>query len=146
MKMNGNHHEELFFLDNFNLDRVFNTIKRADYLVLYYIQSRREAAPEQKVYLSDLAEAMEVRVVQISKAVEKLQEKGFVMWKTDAEAGRTYVELTSKAVELMAAERSWMKRCYERIRTELGDEELARTAESLHRISTILKESRDDAE
>lgn len=60
----------------------------------------------------------------LSKAVEKLQDKGLVAWKTDREAGRTYVELSSKAVELMAEERDFMKRCYARLRTELGDEEL----------------------
>lgn len=140
------HREELFFLDNFNIDRVFNSIKRADYVVLYYIQSRKELEPEQKVYLADLAEAMHLRIPQVSKAVGKLQDKGYVEWKTDAEAGRTYVELTTKAVELMAAERDWIKRCYERIRAEIGDEELSRTATNLQHIATILRECKDDAE
>lgn len=139
------HREELFFLDNFNVDRVFNTIQRADYVILYYIQSRKEAAPDEKVYLAALAEAMHLSVNQLSKAVGKLQDKGYVIWQTDDEAGRTYVELTSRATELMAAERSWIKRCYEDIRTEIGDEELARTAQNLQRIATILRENKDSA-
>ena len=36
---------------------------------------------------------MGLKVTELSKAVEKLQDKGFVAWKTDREAGRTYVEL-----------------------------------------------------
>lgn len=32
------HPEEWFFLHNFDADRVFNTIQRADYLILYYIK------------------------------------------------------------------------------------------------------------
>lgn len=146
MNYPANHREELFFLDNFNIDRVFNTIKRADYVFLYYIQSRQEAAPGEKVYLTDLAEAMGLRIPQVSKAVGKLQDKGFVTWKTDDEAGRTYVELTTKAVELMAAERRWIKRCYERIRAEIGDDELARTAQNLQHIAAILRECKDDTE
>jgi len=138
MMRQANHNEEHFFLDNFNIDRVFNSIKRADYLVLYYIQSMQEQKPEARVYLSDLAKEMDLRTIQLSKAMEKLQDKGFVMWKTDRSEGRTYVELTSKAVELMAAERAWIKRCYDRIRSELGDEELARTVNNLQRISSIL--------
>ena len=31
------HPEEWFFLHNFDADRVFNTIQRADYQILYYI-------------------------------------------------------------------------------------------------------------
>ena len=31
------HPEEWFFLHNFDVDRVFSTIRRTDYLVLFYI-------------------------------------------------------------------------------------------------------------
>jgi len=49
---------------------------------------------------------MGVRVTELSKGIEKLLDSGFVAWKTDREAGRTYVELSSKAVELMAEEQA----------------------------------------
>ena len=95
------HPEEWFFLHNFDADRVFNTIQRADYLILYYIKMEAEQHPEQPIYLADLAAVMGLKITELSKAVEKLQDKGLVTWKTDREAGRTYVELSSKAVELM---------------------------------------------
>ncbi len=68
---------------------------------------------------------MGVKVTELSKGIEKLQDQGYVRWFTDREAGRTYVELTSKAVELMAEERDFMKRCYARLRTELGTKSCA---------------------
>ena len=105
------HPEEWFFLHNFDADRVFNTIQRADYLILYYIKMEAEQHPEQPIYLADLAAVMGLKITELSKAVEKLQDKGLVAWKTDREAGRTYVELSSKAVELMAEDRDFMKRC-----------------------------------
>ena len=64
-------------------------------------------------------------------------------WKTDREAGRTYVELSSKAVELMAEEQALLQRCYRRMRTELGDEELRRAAATMQRATAILKEERE---
>ena len=134
--------EEWFFLHNFDVDKVFSTIQRADYLVLYYIRQQAAQHPGSKVYLADLAAAMGLKVTELSKAVEKLQDKGFVAWKTDKEVGRTYVELTSKAVELMAEERDFMKRCYARLRTELGDEELRRTVDTMQKVTAILKEER----
>ena len=134
--------EEWFFLHNFDVDKVFSTIQRADYLVLYYIRQQAAQHPGSKVYLADLAAAMGLMVTELSKAVEKLQDKGFVAWKTDKEAGRTYVELSSKAVELMAEEHDFMKRCYERLRTELGVDELRRTVDTMQKVTAILKEER----
>ena len=137
-----NHPEEWFFLHNFDLDRVFSTIRRADYLVLFYIKTRQESSPDAKLYLIDLANTMGVRVSELSKGVEKLQDQGYVRWLTDRDAGRTYVELTSKAVELMAEEQQYMKRCYARMQAEVGEEELRRTVDSLQKILQIFKEER----
>ena len=135
--------EEWFFLHNFDLDKVFSTIQRADYLVLYCIKVQQAEHPGEKVYLADLAAAMGRKVTELSKTMENLQDKGFVVWQTDREAGRTYVELSSKAVELMAEERGFMKRCYTRLRTELGNEEMGRAVELLQHVSAILKEERE---
>ena len=93
------HQGEWFFLHELNVDKVFSTIQRADYLILYYIKVEQEEHPGAKLYLADLAAAMGLRVTELSKGIEKLQDSGFVTWKTDREAGRTYVELSSKAVE-----------------------------------------------
>lgn len=136
------HPEEWFFLHNFDIDKVFSTIQRADYLILYYIKMQAEQHPDSKVYLADLAAVMGLKVTELSKAIENLQDKGFVAWKTDREAGRTYVELSSKAVELMAEEHDFMKRCYERLRTELGVDELRRTVDTMQKVTAILKEER----
>ena len=104
------HQGEWFFLHELNVDKVFSTIQRADYLILYYIKLEQETRPGEKLYLADLAAAMGLRVTELSKGIEKLQDSGFVAWKTDREAGRTYVELSSKAVELMAEEQALLQR------------------------------------
>ncbi|MCM1412049.1 MAG: MarR family transcriptional regulator [Lachnospiraceae bacterium] len=134
------HKEEIFFLDNFNIDRVFGTIGRADYLFLYYIKKcADESGQQERAYLSELAEAMHLAIPEISKAMENLQEKGYISWKTDNSAGKTYVKLTSKAVELMSDERLRMKECYEKIREEIGEEELSRMVQTMKKITGILK-------
>ena len=83
------HQGEWFFLHELNVDKVFSTIQRADYLILYYIKVEQEEHPGEKLYLADLAAAMGLRVTELSKGIEKLQDSGFVTWKTDREAGRT---------------------------------------------------------
>ena len=137
------HQGEWFFLHELNVDKVFSTIQRADYLILYYIKVEQEEHPGEKLYLADLAAAMGVRMTELSKGIEKLQDSGFVTWKTDREAGRTYVELSSKAVELMAEERDFMKRSYARLRTELGDDELRRAVDIMQKVTAVLQEERE---
>ena len=137
------HQGEWFFLHELNVDKVFSTIQRADYLILYYIKVEQEAHPGEKLYLADLAAVMGLRVTELSKGIEKLQDSGFVTWKTDREAGRTYVELSSKAVDLMADERAFMQRCYARLRAELGDEELHRAVSTMQSVTAILKDERE---
>ena len=61
------HSEEWFFLHNFDVDRVFSTIRRTDYLVLFYIKMRQESHPDEKLYLADLAAEMGVKVTELSK-------------------------------------------------------------------------------
>ena len=124
------HPEEWFFLHNFDIDKVFSTIQRADYLILYYIKMQAEQHPDSKVYLADLAAVMGLKVTELSKAVEKLQDKG-------------YVELSSLAVVLMAEERAFMQRCYARLRAELGDEELHRAVSTMQSVTAILKDERE---
>ena len=39
------HQGEWFFLHELNVDKVFSTIQRADYLILYYIKVEQEEHP-----------------------------------------------------------------------------------------------------
>ena len=82
------HQGEWFFLHELNVDKVFSTIQRADYLILYYIKVEQETRPGEKLYLADLAAAKGVRVTEHSKGIEKLQDNGFV---ADRPRGRAHL-------------------------------------------------------
>lgn len=73
------HPEEWFFLHNFDADRVFNTIQRADYLILYYIKMEADQHPEQTIYLADLAAVMGLKITELSKAVENCRTRA--LWR-----------------------------------------------------------------
>ncbi len=107
---------------------------------IYHIK-RCETKSKQgkRVYLAVLADTMNMPIPQISKAVENLRNKCGVSWGTDSEAGKTYVKLTSKAVELMRDERQRMENFYKRILEEIGEEELERTIRTMRTITSILK-------
>lgn len=134
---------ELFFLEYFSSDRVFNTIKRADYLLLRAIRDRAgERGRPGRTYLADLAEGLNIPIPALSKTVERLQDKGLVSWKTDRSAGKTYVKLTSKAVELMDDESRRMRTVYERIRAEIDERDLEQAVKTARRVAEILNETK----
>ena len=138
-------HPESFFLENFNIDRVFSTIERTDYLFLYYIRAcaAKNEDGSDKVYLSDLAAAMTMNIFDLSKQIEKLQGKGYVFWQTDHSAGKTYVELTSKAIELMNEERKRLSDGYEQILNEIPPDEIEQMLRTMRKITKILNASKD---
>ncbi|MCD8327198.1 MAG: MarR family winged helix-turn-helix transcriptional regulator [Lachnospiraceae bacterium] len=138
---------ESFFLNNFNVDRLFRGIERGDYIFLYYIQMYKEGHPEQEpVYLSELAEAMNLNVTEISKAMEHLQDKGYIIWKTDASLGKTYVLFTTKTVELMADGKERIIKCYEAVVQEIGMGELAETVMTMKKIRDIINQTNTEME
>lgn len=132
--------EELLFLEYFNTDRLFRSIKRADYALLYAIRAHAgERGRPGRTYLADLSREMGIPIPSLSRTVERLQDRGFVTWKTDRTAGQTYVKLTSKAVELMDDEHRRMREVYDRIRAEIPPDELARSLATLKRIAEIVR-------
>lgn len=133
--------EELFFFEHFNTDILFRTIKRADYALLYAINTHAGLRGRPgRAYLSDLSRELEIPIPSLSRTMERLQDRGLVTWKTDRHAGQTYVKLTSKAVELMEDESRRMRAAYQRIRAEIDREELERTLETVRKITAILRE------
>ena len=94
------HPEEWFFLHNFDIDKVFSTIQRADYLILYYIKMQAEQHPDSKVYLADLAAVMGLKVTELSKAVEKLQIIDITLTPPDDDPQLVFESLNSTGLEL----------------------------------------------
>lgn len=137
--------EETFFIENFSVDTIFRTIERADYFFLYYINLYQSHCEDgEKVYLSELSGMTGIKIPELSKAMEKLLDKGYILWETDTAAGKTYVELTSKAIELMREQRQRMEKGYRLLLDELGKEELKKTVQSMKRIYTIIAQIDDD--
>ena len=125
------------------MDKVFSSVKRADYLFLYYIEHcSKSSQHESGAYLWELAEMMNMSIPDISKAVTRLHDKGYVEWKTNAEKSKTYVELTKTAHRLMEEERDYMKRCFDEIEAEIDTAELSAMIKTMRKVGEIIKKNR----
>jgi len=133
--------QEDFFLKSINIDNIFKTFEKADYLFLYSIKHCMENSEiEDGVYLSDLAEYMHMSITDISKAVKKLQQKGYVEWHTDDKKERTYITPTTKVVSEMHGQKESLVSAYSKIIANIDREDLKTTIDTLAKIRKILGE------
>ena len=129
-----------FFLKIFNIDHLFYSIEQKDYLFLYYIHQCEKASElNGGVYLSELAEQMNLTIPEVSKAVKHLQEQGYVNWKTNEEKNKTYVEVSSHAIELIEDEKRRLKEMYRTIHEQVDQEELEQAMKTLGKITKIIE-------
>lgn len=133
--------EEDFFLKSINVERVFGIIERTEYFFISNIKKCMEKSEiAGGVYLSTLAEAMELSIADTSKAVKRLEEKGYVTWKLDENKEKTYIVLTNKAIELGQAQKRKIVDAYEKITSNIGKEDMEVTLLTLSKIRQLLEE------
>ena len=114
-------------------------MERSEYLFLYNIQECMQASGNDKVYMSELAEQMKLSVIETSRTVKNLEDKGYVRWQTDENKERTFVKLTDKAKEAITHQNDKMVKAYQKISSEISKDELMRTITTLGKIREIIK-------
>ncbi|MGI6021105.1 MAG: MarR family transcriptional regulator, partial [Lachnospiraceae bacterium] len=89
-------------------------------------------------YLADLASEMNLSIPDTSRAVKKLQEKGYVSWMLDENKEKTYIALTKNAVEMSERQKEKIASAYEKIVSEISKEDLETTVRTLASISKMI--------
>lgn len=132
---------EEFFLKSINVESIFEFVERTDYLFLYSIKEGVEKSDcHEGVYLSEVAEYMKLSIPETSKMVKSLENKGYIIWKLDEKKERTYLVLTNKAIELSNCQKEKMIEAYEKIVSNIQEEDLAVTRCTLRKIRQLMEE------
>ena len=132
---------EEFFLKSVNVESIFEFIERTDYLFLYSIKECVEKSGcHEGVYLSEVAEYMKLSISETSKMVKSLENKGYIIWKLDEKKERTYLVLTNKAIELSNCQKEKMIEAYEKIISNIQEDDLAVTQCTLRKIRQLMEE------
>lgn len=132
---------EEFFLKSINVESIFEFVERTDYLFLYSIKECVEkSACHEGVYLSEVAEYMKLSIPETSKMVKSLENKGYIIWKLDEKKERTYLVLTNKAIELSNCQKEKMIEAYEKIISNIQEDDLAVTRCTLRKIRQLMEE------
>lgn len=132
---------EEFFLKSINVESIFEFVERTDYLSLYSIKECVEKSDcHEGVYLSEVAEYMKLSIPETSKMVKSLENKGYIIWKLDEKKERTYLVLTNKAIELSNCQKEKMIEAYEKIISNIQEDDLAVTRCTLRKIRQLMEE------
>ena len=130
---------EEFFIKSLDVEKVFEIVEKTDYLFLYNIKKCMEKSDlEDGVYLANLASEMNLSIPDTSRAVKKLQEKGYVSWMLDENKEKTYIALTKNAVEMSERQKEKIASAYEKIVSEISKEDLETTVRTLASISKMI--------
>ena len=132
---------EEFFLKSINVESIFEFVERTDYLFLYIIKECVEKSDcHEGVYLSEVAEYMKLSIPETSKMVKSLENKGYIIWKLDEKKERTYLVLTNKAIELSNCQKEKMIEAYEKIISNIQEDDLVVTRCTLRKIRQLMEE------
>ena len=124
-----------------NVESIFEFVERTDYLFLYSIKECVEKSDcHEGVYLSEVAEYMKLSIPETSKMVKSLENKGYIIWKLDEKKERTYLVLTNKAIELSNCQKEKMIEAYEKIISNIQEDDLAVTRCTLRKIRQLMEE------
>jgi len=136
---------EEYFLKNFDIDRLFSSIEKSEFLFLHHIYlGVKDSECAEGMFLSEIADQMKMPVPEASKAIRRLQDKGYVRWDMTQDRKRTYINLTENALNLMQEERQKMKMIYDIIKNDINKEDLEITIATVKKINEIASRMRKD--
>ena len=136
---------EVSLFKNISAEYIFDIVEKTDFFLIRSIQEGiKNSVLEEGVYLSDLAEQMNVPVTQITAAVKKLESKGYVLWKLDDSRERTYIMLTDRALKLESDQKRKMMDAYEKIISNIRKEDLETTMLTISKIRELFENRKDD--
>ena len=77
---------------------------------------------------------------QRASSIYCLENKGYIIWKLDEKKERTYLVLTNKAIELSNCQKEKMIEAYEKIISNIQEDDLAVTRCTLRKIRQLMEE------
>ncbi|MCD8300704.1 MAG: hypothetical protein LUC41_05995 [Clostridiales bacterium] len=129
-------------LDSNHMGLIFSGISLSDYIILLRLSRTMGIhEPEAKVYLSDIQKEMEVPMSNVSRVVQRLQDKGYVYWKHDKQG--TYIFLSETGREAMKSQQETLRFFMQNVIDRVGIDDFIHVLDEMHRMEEIMDEEAD---
>lgn len=123
---------------------VFEHLTPTEYIALHMIKktSSEVATEDDKIYLQDLADKLELSIHQASKIARRLQERGLIIWSHDGDGEEgTYICETDMGVEAMKRQDAVLEERYRNVIEEFGYDNLVQLLSEMKRLNEIMDKS-----
>lgn len=128
------------YMDSMNIDVLYVEMNRAEHKLLKMIE-KLENKYNDVVYLATLAEEMNVPVVNASKAVKLLSEKGYIIWAMDKEKKNTTVVLSPNGRKLLGLQDQRLYSVLNEVFSELDESEQTLMKKIVSKLHNIIEDN-----
>lgn len=121
-----------YILNKDKTKHLFKDLSVSDYVILHSVINM-----DNKVYLKDLSQNLELPVSKMSNIATNLRNKGLVFWSHDGDGSDgTYLSVTDTGINLMNLQEEKLKNYYERVIKRFG---LRNTVDLLSKLTQLEK-------
>ncbi len=132
-----------YFFNKNQIIRFLNKLSNSEYIALHIIRKTEEEESDDiysgRTYLKDLADRMQLPIRHISKMVDNLKDRGFLVWSHDGDGSEgTYVTLTDSGRNQLANEEKNLKTYYGKVIEKFGKENLIKMLQLMKQFDTVM--------
>lgn len=130
-----------YLMNKGKIQELFRKMTLQEYIALYTIASARGDSKDcsGKTYLKDLSEKMQLPMRQTSKMVEKLKDRGLVLWSYDGSGSDgTYVTVTDTGEKLFREQETLLRDCYGKVIHKFGKENMTLLIQMMKQLDTLM--------
>ncbi len=120
--------------------KLFSEISLYDYIALLLLQSRMGLG-EDRIYLKEICEELDLPMSQVSKRVQRMQNRGFVYWTHDAtDRPGTFITLSETGRDALSKQEEKIANFFEKAITKYGAEDFIKLMELRLRFNDTMDE------
>lgn len=132
-----------YLMNRAGMKELFDEISIPGYMVLYMAakDDQKQPSQDQKIYLREIAEKLQLSISQTSKIIGSLRDKGLIIWTHDGKGRQgTYITITDMGRKKVEKQEETLKGFYKNVIERFGKEDFICLLKMMHRLETIMKE------
>ena len=129
-----------------HFSKLFSEISTYDYIALLLLQ-RRMGLGDDRIYLKEISEELDMPMAKVSKIVQRMQNRGFVYWTHDAsDSPGTFITLSEIGREALKNQEEKIAVFFENAITKYGAEDFIKLMELRKRFNDTMEEVLSESE
>ena len=129
-----------------HLSKLFSEISTYDYIALLLLQ-RRMGLGDDRIYLKEISEELDMPMARVSKIVQRMQNRGFVYWTHDSsDRPGTFITLSESGRKALKEQEEKIAVFFEKAITKYGAENFVELMDLRKRFNDTMEEVLDESE